>query len=69
MKSKLWQEIRVMSVPELHAKLREAEENLFRMRFKHKTTPLKNGLEIRTVKRNIARFKTLLKEKAAAPAR
>lgn len=65
MKSKVWQEIKSMSVQELQSKLRESEEKLFRIRFKHTTTPLKNGLEIRLLKRNIARFKTLLNEKAA----
>ncbi|MFH1368583.1 MAG: 50S ribosomal protein L29 [Elusimicrobiota bacterium] len=66
MKSKIWQEIRSMSVVEVQSKLRESEDNLFKLRFKHTTTPLKNGLEIRTIKRNIARFKTLLHEKSIA---
>lgn len=52
-----------MSEPELEAKLRESEEKLFRLKFKHSTTPLKNGLEIRSLRRGIARYKTLLKER------
>lgn len=63
MKAKAWQEIRSMSEPELEAKLRESEEKLFRLKFKHSTTPLKNGLEIRSLRRGIARYKTLLKER------
>lgn len=65
MKSKVWQEIKSMSVNELQSKLRESEEQLFRMKFKHSTTPLKNGLEIRKVRKDIARYKTLLNEKSS----
>lgn len=66
MKSKAWQEIKSMSVNELQSKLRESEEQLFRMKFKHSTTPLKNGLEIRKTRKNIARFKTLLNGKKSS---
>jgi len=65
MKAKVWQEIKVMSNPELEAKLRDSEEQLFRLKFRHSSTPLKNGLEIRTLKRNIARYKTLLHERSS----
>ncbi len=54
-----------MSLPELESKLRDSKEHLFRLKFRHSSTPLKNGLEIRAIRRSIARFKTLLKEKAA----
>ncbi|MBN1824176.1 MAG: 50S ribosomal protein L29 [Endomicrobiales bacterium] len=63
MKAKQWQETRELSQIEMEAKLRAAQEELFRLRFKHTTTPLKNGLKIRALRRNIAQFKTLLREK------
>jgi large subunit ribosomal protein L29 len=66
MKAKVWQEIKVMTVAELEAKLRDAKEQLFRMKFRHSSTPLKNGLVIRDLRRSVARFTTLLKEKASA---
>jgi large subunit ribosomal protein L29 len=68
MKAKQWQEIRQMTQVEMEAKLRAAEEEIFRMKFKHATTPLKDGLKIRKIRRSIAQFKTLLKERLAAEA-
>jgi large subunit ribosomal protein L29 len=62
MKAKQWQEIRQMTKVEMDAKLRLAEEEMFRLKFKHATTPLKDGLKIRKIRRNIAQLKTLLKE-------
>ncbi len=55
-----------LSVKELDAKLREAEEGAFRLRFRHATSPLKNPMEIRHVRRQIARYKTALRQKAGA---
>lgn len=63
MKAKTWQEIRSLSNTEMEAKLRAAEEQLFRLEFRHSSTPLKNPLELRKLRRSIAQFKTLLKEK------
>ena len=68
MKAKQWQETKSLSNVELEAKLRASEEQLFRMKFRHASTPLKNALEIRKVRRMIAQFKTLLNEKAIAAA-
>jgi large subunit ribosomal protein L29 len=62
MKTKVWQEIKNLTEAELQLKLRENEEKLFRLKFKHATTPMKNGLEIRGLRRMIARLKTLMKE-------
>lgn len=69
MKAKQWQEIKSMSDAELEAKLRGAEEDLFRLRFRHAATPVKNGLAIRKLRRSIAQFKTLLHERAAGAAK
>jgi large subunit ribosomal protein L29 len=64
MKAKNWQEIKSLSTTELESRLRAAEEQIFRARFKHASTPLKNPLEIRRLRRSIAQFKTLLHQKA-----
>ena len=69
MKAKQWQETRQMTGIELDSKLVAAEEELFRMKFKHATTPLKDGLKIRKVRRNIAQYRTLLKERAIEAAK
>lgn len=62
MKQKVWQEIRSLSDTELRAKLRDTEEQLFRLKFRHASSPIKNPLEIRNLRRMIARLKTLLRE-------
>ncbi|MBI3291501.1 MAG: 50S ribosomal protein L29 [Elusimicrobia bacterium] len=50
-------------VVELMAELRTAQERLFRERFRHAVTPLKNPLELRILRRRLAFFKTLLRQK------
>ena len=60
MKQKNWQEITSMSAVELNAKLSELEEKYFRLKFRNSTAPLKNTLEIREIRKTIARIKTLL---------
>ena len=62
MKGKTWQEFRNLSQIELEAKLRDAEEELFRLKFRHSSTPLKNPLQIRGKRRMVAQIKTLLLE-------
>lgn len=66
MKAKAWQEIKSLSATELEAKLRDSEEQLFRVKFRHASTPVKNALDIRTTRRMIARLKTLLRAKQLA---
>lgn len=66
MKTKVWQEMKNQTEAELQLKLRESEDKLFRLKFKHATTPVKNGIEIRNVRRMIARLKTLLNQKKSA---
>ena len=62
MKAKAWQEMRNLTEVELEAKLRDLEDKLFKMKFRHATTPIKNALDIRTMRRSIARLKTLQQE-------
>jgi large subunit ribosomal protein L29 len=57
-----------MSVPELKAKLSETQESYFRLQFRHTSNPLKNPMQIRTHRRDIARLKTYLRVKEAGAA-
>ncbi|MDR1941301.1 MAG: 50S ribosomal protein L29 [Endomicrobium sp.] len=63
MKSKNWNEMKNMSDAELNAKLTDFKDRIFKLKFRHSAAPLKNGLEIRMLRRNIARVKTLLAQK------
>jgi large subunit ribosomal protein L29 len=63
MKSKLWNEMKNMLDVELKAKLSELQDKLFKLKFRHYTAPVKNPLEIREIRRNIARIKTLITKK------
>ena len=52
-----------LSVKELETELRTAQEKRFKMQFKHQVTPLANPVELRTLRRQIARLKTWINEK------
>ena len=56
-------EIRAMSNADLEAKLTELKKNLFTLRMQHATNQLNNPVQISLVKKDIARIKTILKEK------
>jgi len=61
--------VREMSADELRTKERELQEQLFRLRFQKSLGQLDNGLKIRETRRDIARVKTVLRQKQAqAPA-
>ncbi len=63
--------VREMSADELTAKERELQEQLFKLRFQKSIGQLDNALKIRETRRDIARVKTVLRQKraqAAAPA-
>jgi large subunit ribosomal protein L29 len=57
-------ELRQLSEGELLIKEKELHEELFNLRFQHATGQLDNVMRIPHVKRDIARVKTILKEKA-----
>jgi len=59
-------EIRMLAVPELEKRLREEEENLVHLKFQKATSQLESPIKIRSVRRAIARMKTLLREKQPA---
>lgn len=57
-------DLRLLSEGELIQKERELQEELFNLRFQHATGQLENTMRIPQVKKDIARVKTLLREKA-----
>ncbi len=59
-------ELRKLTVEELEEKLAELQEELFKLRFQHATGQLENVRRIPSVKRDIARIKTILKEQEVA---
>ena len=52
-----------MSAAELESKLVELKKDLFMLRMQHATNPLDNPVKISAVRRDIARVKTVLREK------
>ena len=56
-------EIRQMSEADLLQRLAQDEENLSKMRFQVATSQLTNTAQIRLLKRDIARMKTVLYER------
>ena len=56
-------EVREMSAKELETKLKDLKQELFNLRFQHATNQLDNPLRIPAVKKDIARVKTVLREK------
>lgn len=59
-------EIKALSVKELNAKLKELTTELFNLRFSNATRNLANPVAIRNVKKDIARVKTVIREKEIA---
>jgi large subunit ribosomal protein L29 len=57
------EEMRQMTLDELHVKLAELDEAQFNLRFRLTTQPLDDPLRIRKVRRDIARVKTLIRER------
>jgi large subunit ribosomal protein L29 len=58
-----------MSVDDLKGKEKELQEQLFRLRLQKSVGQIDNALKLRDTRRDIARVKTILKEKqGSAPA-
>ncbi len=55
--------IREMSSPELEKELGELKTELFKLRFSLATNGLDNPLKIKEVRRDIAKIKTVIKER------
>ena len=63
MKAKEIKDIRGLSVEKLEEKLQELKKDLFMLRMQHATNQLDNPLRIAAVKKDIARIKTIIREK------
>ena len=56
-------EIRELPEEELAKRVRDEEENLVHLKFQKATSQLESPIRIRTVRRDIARMKTVLRER------
>jgi large subunit ribosomal protein L29 len=61
-------DLRELTFEELQAKLKEVEEELFNLRFQLASQQLENTALLKTIRRDIARLKTVLREKVGAGA-
>ncbi len=59
-------EIRVMATEEIQRKLSETQEELFNLRFQWSTRQVKDTNRLTQVQRDIARLKTILRERELA---
>lgn len=55
--------IREMTDIELNAELKKKKNELFNLRFQHVTGQLENPIKMKDVKKEIARVKTVIREK------
>jgi large subunit ribosomal protein L29 len=67
-------DLREWTIPDLHARVTELEEERFRLHFRSATEPLEEPLRLRTIRKDIARLHTVINEKrrgvtVAAPAK
>ena len=58
--------MREMTEVELNTELDKMKKELFNLRFQHVTGQLENPVKMREVKREIARMKTIIREKELA---
>ena len=63
------QELKEMSEAELRQKEKEVTEELFNLKFQHATGQLENTERLPQVRKDLARVKTVLREKEIAAAK
>ena len=63
MKAKEIKETRNMSLEQLNGKLNDLKKDLFMLRMQHATNQLDNPMRLNAVKKDIARIKTIIREK------
>jgi large subunit ribosomal protein L29 len=56
-------EIRDMGAEDITARIKELEEERFRLKFRSATEPLEEPLRLRSIRRDIARLKTITTER------
>lgn len=57
-------ELKELSEDELFSKEGELKDQLFKLRFQHALGQLEDNLKLRNIRRDIARIKTIIKEKS-----
>jgi len=57
-------ELRELSSTDLETKLQELTEERFRLRFRSATEAIENPMRFRAIRRDIARIRTVLRERA-----
>ena len=62
-------DIRELSVEDMKARIAQLEEERFRLNFRSATEPLEDPLRLRGIRKDIARLKTILRERELESAR
>ena len=62
-------DVRELSVEDMKARIAELEEERFRLNFRSATEPLEDPLRLRWIRKDIARLKTILRERELESAR
>jgi large subunit ribosomal protein L29 len=57
-------DLRELSAEQLQGRLGELKEERFRLRFRSATEAIENPIRFRTIRRDIARIQTILRERA-----
>ena len=60
------EEIREMGADDIQGRIKDLEEERFRLEFRSATEPLEDPLRLRVIRRDIARLKTVLREQQLA---
>lgn len=56
-------DIRQLTTDELNIKLKNAKQELLNLRFAHATGSLKNPMQLKTTRKDIAKINTILRER------
>lgn len=59
-------DVRDLSTDEIKARISEAQEELFRLRFRSATQQIENPALIKSLRRDVARMRTILRERETA---
>jgi large subunit ribosomal protein L29 len=61
-------ELRELSIEELKEREKNLQEELFNLKFQHGTNQLENSMRLRHTKKDVARVKTIMRQKELAAA-
>ena len=60
-------EIRELTDVDIASRINDLEEERFRLQFRNATEPLEDPLRLRVIRRDVARLKTVLRERQNKP--